>query len=64
MDEILPEGEALRKAVRWISERRREIPPPPLSLLVEEACLKFNLSPSDSEFLYRRLVRGKVEEDS
>jgi hypothetical protein len=35
-----------------------------LSLLVEEACLKFNLSPSDSEFLYRRLVRGKVEEDS
>jgi hypothetical protein len=55
MSEVMPQGEALRKAVKWISERREEEPCPPLSKLVEEACLRFNLSPSDAEFLFRFL---------
>ena len=54
MATIQPPGENLRKAVKWISEERqygtREKKP---SALVEEACLKFNLSPRDTEYLMK-----------
>jgi len=50
---ILPEGEQLRKAVRWISEMREEIKDANLSTLISEACVKFDLSPADTEFLIR-----------
>ena len=50
---ILPEGEQLRKAVRWISEERQERKDANLAKLIDEACVKFDLSPTDSEFLIR-----------
>ncbi len=50
---IQPEGEDLRKAVKWISEMRREEPDKSLTRLVEEAGAKFDLPPKDQEFLYR-----------
>jgi len=50
---IQPEGEDLRKAVKWISEMRQEAPDKPLNRLVEEAGVKFDLAPKDEEFLYR-----------
>ncbi|HAM51960.1 MAG TPA: hypothetical protein DCP92_15205 [Nitrospiraceae bacterium] len=48
---ILPEGEQLRRAIRWISDRRLDNPQTALLKLIEEACLKFDLSPNDAEFL-------------
>ena len=57
---IQPEGEELRKAVKWISEERTEKPHLNLKRLVESACIKFNLSPKDAEFL-SRFVREKGE---
>jgi hypothetical protein len=48
---ILPEGEQLRRAVKWISDQRVENPKTNLSKLVCEACLKFDLPPKDAEFL-------------
>jgi hypothetical protein len=48
---LLPEGEALRNAVRWISVRRLELPNAPASKLIDEAALRFDLSPRDVEFL-------------
>jgi len=48
---ILPEGEQLRRAVKWISDQRVENPNTSLSKLVGEACLKFDLAPKDAEFL-------------
>ncbi|MDA8170587.1 MAG: hypothetical protein M0033_07955 [Nitrospiraceae bacterium] len=51
MTEILPEGEQLRRAVRWISTRRDEEPRKNLLKLIEEACLQFDLSPKDCDFL-------------
>lgn len=48
---ILPEGEQLRRAVKWISGRREEEPRTSLNNLVQEACLKFDLSPKDCDFL-------------
>lgn len=50
---IMPEGEDLRKAVKWISEQRKEDAGKPLKKLVGEASIRFNLSPKDADFLSR-----------
>jgi hypothetical protein len=49
----IPEGTALRKAVHWISKTRAEGPPAALLTLIDQACVRFNLSPKDCEFLHR-----------
>jgi hypothetical protein len=48
----LPEGEEIRRAIKWISEMRESQPDRKLSKLVEEAALKFDLSPHQTDFLY------------
>ncbi len=53
---ILPEGEQLRRAVKWISDERCEHPGIPLFSLIERACLKFDLTPKDAEFLLRYIT--------
>ena len=50
---VMPQGEDLRKAVKWISEMRQTEPETEDRKLVEQACLKFNLSPRDAEYLGR-----------
>ena len=52
MTTIIPQGEDIRKAVKWISEERQSSPARKLAKLVEEACVKFDLSPADGEFLF------------
>lgn len=56
---IQPEGEELRKAVKWVSEKRKFNSEKSLNELIEEACLKFDLSPIDAEFLARFLTKGE-----
>ena len=56
---ILPEGEQLRRAVRWISEMREETQDANLPKLINEACVKFDLSPADTEFLSRFFAEEK-----
>ena len=51
MSTVQPEGEDLRKAVKWISEEYKYNPELKYSKLIEEACLRFNLSPKDAEYL-------------
>ena len=53
MGTIQPEGENLRKAVKWISEERKYNPEAKPVKLVEQACLKFDLSPKDADYLTR-----------
>lgn len=53
MTTIIPEGEDLKKAVKWISERRQDDPESLPGKLVEDAAVRFDLSPADTEFLYR-----------
>jgi hypothetical protein len=52
MSSIMPEGTAIRKAVQWIS-KMREGGNASLATLIDEACVRFNLSPKDNEFLSR-----------
>jgi hypothetical protein len=53
MPTVMPEGAALRKAVQWISKTREEGSQTSLFMLIEQACVRFNLSPKDGEFLNR-----------
>ena len=59
MATVQPEGEDLRKAVKWISEERKYNPEAKPSKLIEEACLKFDLSPMDAEYLFNFLKKEK-----
>ncbi len=48
---LIPQGELLRRAIRWLDDRRREGIELPRARLVEEAALRFNLTPFEEEFL-------------
>jgi hypothetical protein len=43
---LIPDGEGFRRALRWLSDERRHDPD-----AVEEAAVRFNLSPVEEEFL-------------
>lgn len=51
MATVLPEGEKIRQAVKWISAERLEDENKPLSMLIRQAALRFNLSPKEEEYL-------------
>ena len=51
MPTVMPQSELLRKALIFVDERRREKPAAKLSNLLDEAGMRFNLSPRDSEAL-------------
>ncbi|GFE56249.1 hypothetical protein [Geobacter sp. AOG1] len=53
MHDLLPDGEDLRRAVKWVSGNLQENPAQPVQPLVQEAIFKFDLSPLDAEFLIR-----------
>ncbi|MGD8701345.1 MAG: hypothetical protein PVH26_02835 [Desulfosarcina sp.] len=50
---IQPEGENLRKAVKWIAEEEKAGSSKSRQELLEAACLRFNLTPMESEYLAR-----------
>ncbi|MDH3976277.1 MAG: hypothetical protein OEV42_18580 [Deltaproteobacteria bacterium] len=55
---ILPEGENLRKAVKWISGQGG------FSLkTVEAACVRFDLSPADENFLINHFSGEEAEKE-
>jgi hypothetical protein len=51
MSTILPPSDKLRRAVEWIATERGDRPAVPLATLVSEAALRFDLSPSETEWL-------------
>jgi len=63
MATVMPEGEAIRRAIRWISSELNEDPDKSLQKLVNEAVSRFDLSPKDSEFLisFYRKEKGSSE---
>ena len=48
---IIPKGESLKQAIKWISAERLEDETKKLSLLIQKAAFRFNLSPKDEQFL-------------
>jgi hypothetical protein len=61
MEGIPPRGEALRKAARWIADRRAEAPQAPLAQLIDEAARRFDLSPSQEQLLLADLLPAWTE---
>ncbi len=53
MATVKPQGQNLKQAVAWVSEKKKENPGTSRISLVDEACTRFDLSPEDSEFLMR-----------
>ncbi len=53
MTTLQPQGEKLRKAVQWVSDEKQKNDGIRISVLVDKACVQFDLSPEDSEFLLR-----------
>jgi hypothetical protein len=50
MSTIMPQGELMRRAVTWIDGQRAETDQP-VAVLIDQAALRFNLSPKDTDFL-------------
>ncbi len=48
---VMPEGENLRHAVRWLSEN-----PPPTPGRINEAAIRFDLTPLQEDFLLREFL--------
>ncbi|WP_242340455.1 MULTISPECIES: hypothetical protein [Anaeromyxobacter] len=55
---ILPHGESLRRALRWLDERVRQDPTLDRAKLVGEASARHDLGPQEEEFLLTRWARG------
>jgi hypothetical protein len=53
MATVMPRDELTRRALRFVDETLRENPDRSLDALIDEAGARFNLSPLDSEALYR-----------
>ncbi|MBA3009429.1 MAG: hypothetical protein KKF12_03890 [Proteobacteria bacterium] len=60
MTTLHPQGESLKKAILWISEKRKNDPGINLGKLVDQAAFQFDLSPKDSEFLLRFVNQEKA----
>ena len=51
MATIQQKGENVRRAVKWISEMRKEDESRSMESLIERASQQFNLSPKEEDFL-------------
>jgi hypothetical protein len=62
MATIQPKGEKVRQAVKWISEELQEDEKKPIQKLIQQAALRFNLSPAEEEYLvaFYREKKGQV----
>jgi hypothetical protein len=61
MHDLLPDGEDLRRAVKWVSGNLQADPGQPVQPLIQQAIFKFDLSPLDGEFLIRLYSQRKEE---
>jgi hypothetical protein len=55
---ILPGGEGIRQALKWLSDQRMATPGAPRMKLIEEAALRFDLTPLETEFLANSWKEG------
>lgn len=61
MKEALPEGFSVRKAVQWIAEEKKLHPDKKYVELVNEAAMKFDLSPKEEEMILRFYLENRSQ---
>ena len=62
MSSIMPQGELVRKAAAYLAEQRAAHPGKSLATLLDEAGMRFNLTPLDAaaqERLFRQSCQDK-----
>ncbi len=64
MPNVMPEGENLRRAVRWISEQRQESAATSTADLIDQAGRRFDLSPVEQVSLMHLLHERGPEPES
>ncbi len=62
MATLMPKGEKLRKAVKWISEMLQENPQKTPRDMIPLASEKFNLSPKEENFLVSFYTEDKCHD--
>ena len=55
VDEILPSGDKMKKTLCWISDMIKTHPEKSRSQIINEAEIRFDLSPKECDFIDRRL---------
>ncbi len=55
-EQLMPEGDRIRKAVKWISEMVKEYPEKDRKAIIEEAEIKFDLTPKECQFLHDKFI--------
>ena len=62
--DLMPEGESLRRAVRWISDQYRDNPGAGFRKLIEQAAVRFDLSPVEVDFLHNNWDKAGLSGDA
>jgi len=55
-EQIMPEGDRIRKAVTWISGMVQEYPEKDRKAIIEEAEIRFDLTPKECQFLNDKFI--------
>jgi hypothetical protein len=55
---VLPAGDSIRSALKWLSEKRGEEPAAERMKLIDEAALRFDLTPLEVDFLSANWKEG------
>lgn len=63
MTTIMPQSELLRRAVSYVSDVQKEYPAKKIAEIIDEAAMRFNLSPLDSDSLLRLFTRETPGKD-
>ncbi|MDL2267499.1 hypothetical protein LJC46_05880 [Desulfovibrio sp. OttesenSCG-928-G15] len=62
MATIMPQSELVRRAFAYVAQTREEAPSKSLSAIIDDASMRFNLSPLDSEALQRLFQNDSGEQ--
>ena len=52
MTTVIPQSESLKRAVKWASDCLKQDPDREKFAIIQDAVLRFDLSPKDEQFLY------------
>lgn len=58
VDELMPSGDKMKKALCWIIEMIKENPEKSRQQIISEAEIRFDLSPKECDFIDRKLRSG------
>ena len=63
VDEIMPAGDKMKKAILWISEMLKAHPEKGRQQIISEAEIRFDLSPKEADFVDRKLRDASSADD-